>query len=81
MPGAMNEYPAYATKQVPSDLVVFGVFNNNFVKARWGGLDVVTDPYTGAASETIKTYVNQWIDTGVRYPQAFEVSVDAPTAP
>lgn len=80
MPGTMNEYPAYATKQIPSDKVVFGVFNNNFVKARWGGLDVVTDPYTGAASETIKTYVNQWIDTGLRYPQAFEVSVDAPTA-
>jgi HK97 family phage major capsid protein len=81
MPGSMNEYPAYATKQIPSNLVVFGVFNSNFVKARWGGLDVVTDPYTGAASETIKTYVNQWIDTGLRYPQAFEVSVDAPTAP
>jgi HK97 family phage major capsid protein len=81
MPGTMNEYPAYSTKQIPSNLVTFGVFNNNFVKARWGGLDVVTDPYTGAASEMIKTYVNQWIDTGIRYPQAFEISTDAPTAP
>lgn len=78
-PGIMNEYPAYATKNSPA-LVIFGVFNNNVTKARWGGFDVVLDPYTGALSETIKFIVNQWIDVGIRYPQAFEVSTDAPTA-
>jgi HK97 family phage major capsid protein/HK97 family phage prohead protease len=80
-PGIINEYPAYATKNAPtSNVVIFGVFNNNVTKARWGGFDVVLDPYTGAGSETIKFFVNQWIDVGIRYPQAFEVSVDAPTA-
>jgi HK97 family phage major capsid protein len=82
MGGIMGESPAYATKNAPSsNVVIFGVFNNNVTKARWAGFDLVVDPYTGAGSETIKTYVNQWIDVAIRYPQAFEVSTDAPAAP
>lgn len=81
-PGIVNEYPAYATKNAPTDnKVIFGVFNNNVTKARWGGFDVVVDPFTGAASELIFSTFNQWLDVGIRYPQAFEVSTDAPTAP
>ncbi len=76
--GVVNEYPAYATKQMGNN-VLFGIFNNNVVKARWGGFDLMVEPYTGAATETIKSYINEWIDVGIRYPQAFEYSVDAPT--
>ncbi len=78
--GVVNEYGAYSTKQVGNN-VLFGIFNNNVTKARWGGFDLMVEPYTGAATETIKSYLNEWLDVGVRYPQAFEYSTDAPTSP
>lgn len=80
MPGIVNEYPAYATKQVSTNVVAQGVFRE-ILKARWAGFDVVVDPYSGKKSETIELTVHQWMDIGVRHPQAFEVSVDAPTSP
>lgn len=80
MPGVVNEYPGYATKNVTTNQVVQGVFNDLF-KARWAAFDVVVDPYTQAASESIRVVTNQWLDIGLRYPQAFNVSTDAPTSP
>lgn len=80
MAGIVNEYPAYATKNVTTNVVIQGVFQN-VMKARWAGLDAVIDPYTGAASETIYVTLNQWLDIGLRYPQAFNCSTDAPTSP
>lgn len=81
-PGVINEYPSYATKNAPStNQPIFGQFANNVCKARWGGFDVVVDPFTGAASETIYSTFNQWLDVGIRYPQGFEIPTDAPTAP
>ncbi len=80
MPGIINEYPAYATKNVTTNVMIQGVFKN-VIKARWAGFDVVVDPYTGALSETINIIVNQWLDIGLRYPQSFNATVDAPTAP
>lgn len=76
--GIVNGYGAYATKQL-GNTVLFGIYNNNVVKARWGGFDLMVEPYTGAATETIKSYLNEWMDVGVRYPQAFSKSTDAPT--
>lgn len=78
--GVVNDYGAYASKQL-GNRVLFGIYNNNVCKARWGGLDLMVEPYTGAATETIKSYVNEWCDIGVRYPQAFSYSTDAPTSP
>lgn len=80
MPGIVNEYPAYATKQVSTNVMVQGVFQN-VIKGRWAGFDVVVDPFTSAASETIRVIVNQWLDIGLRYPQSFNITTDAPTAP
>jgi HK97 family phage major capsid protein len=80
MAGIINEYPAYATKNVTSNVVIQGVFSNVF-KGRWAALDAVVDPYTSAATETINVYLNQWLDIGLRYPTSFNVSTDAPTAP
>ncbi len=79
MPGRVNEYPAYATKNMTNQ-VLLGVFQNIF-KARWAAFDVVVDPYTGKKTETIEITVNQWLDIGLRYPQSFNASTDAPTAP
>lgn len=73
-------YGAYASKQLGTR-VLFGVYNNNVTKFRWGGFDLMVEPYTGAATETIKSYVNEWLDIGVRYPQAFSLSTDSPTSP
>ncbi len=78
--GVVMDYGAYATKQL-STRVLFGIYNNNVIKFRWGGIDLMVEPYTGAATETVKSYLNQWMDVGVRYPQAFSYSTDAPTAP
>lgn len=78
--GIVLDYGAYATKQL-STRVLFGIFNNNVTKFRWGGMDLMVEPYTGAATETIKSYLNEWLDIGVRYPQAFSYSTDAPTSP
>ncbi len=78
--GVVNGYGAYSTKQLGTR-VLFGIYNNNVIKFRWGGIDLMVEPYTGAATETIKSYVNEWMDVGVRYPQAFSYSVDSPTAP
>jgi len=80
--GVVNGYPAYATKNAPtSNVVIFGVWNNNFTQVRWAGIDVVVNPYTGDASEIIYVTMTQWMDFGIRYPQAFSVSTDAPTSP
>lgn len=80
MPGVVNDYPAYATKQMSTNAVLQGKFSE-IVKARWAGFDVVVDPYTGKKSETIEITVHQWMDVGIRHPQAFELSTDAPTSP
>lgn len=79
-PGVVNDYPAYATKNVTTNVVCQGVFQNVF-KGRWAGFDVVVDPYSGKKSELIEITTNQWLDIGLRYPQSFCVSTDAPTAP
>ncbi len=78
--GIVNGYGAYATKQL-GIRVLFGIYNNNVCKFRWGGMDLMVEPYTGAATETIKSYLNEWLDIGLRYPQAFSYSTDAPTSP
>ncbi len=78
--GVVNGYPAYATKNAPTtNVVIFGVWQNNFTQVRWAGMDVVVNPFTGDASELIYVTMTQWMDFGIRYPQAFSVSTDAPT--
>lgn len=80
MGGKVLGYGAYSTKQLTTR-VLFGIYNNNVTKFRWGGFDLMVEPYTGAATETIKSYLNEWLDIGLRYPQAFSYSTDAPTSP
>jgi HK97 family phage major capsid protein len=78
--GVVNGYGAYATKNA-TNRVLYSVWNNNFTRARWAGIDVVVNPYTGDASELIYVTMTQWLDQGLRYPQAASYSTDAPTSP
>lgn len=78
--GRVLDYGAYSTKNMTAR-VLFGIYNNNVTKFRWGGFDLMVEPYTGAANEIVKSYLNEWIDVGLRYPQAFSYSTDAPTSP
>ena len=76
MEGEMNGWPAYATNQVPNNLLIAGAFNQ-LIQALWGGLDVVVDQYTKAANAEIVITINTWGDYAIRHPQAFVVSADA----
>lgn len=83
----MNGYRLVTSTQVPSNLVkgasgavchaiIYGNFSDMLV-ARWGGYDVVIDPYTGASTTVIKVYVNSWWDMNVRHAESFAAMQDA----
>ena len=72
----VNGYPAAATKQVPSDKVIFGNFNDLII-AEWAGLDVVVDPYSLKKSGQVEITTTLWTDIGVRHAGSFAVSTDS----
>jgi len=74
--GLCNGYPIYATKNVPNNQVIFGVWSELIV-ADWAGIDIVVDPYSLKKQEQIEVTWHQWLDVGVRHPVAFEYSTDA----
>lgn len=76
MAGEMNAYPAYATKNVPGDKTIFGVWSELII-ADWAGIDIVVDPYSLKKQEQVEVTMNQWLDCGIRHPVAFEVSTDS----
>lgn len=76
MPGSINGYTAYATKNVPGNKVIFGVWSELIV-ANWAGVDIVVDPYSLKKQEQVEVTMHQWVDCGIRHPVAFEVSTDS----
>ncbi len=74
--GEVNGYRAGATKQVPSDKVVFGNWNDLII-AEWAGIDVVVDPYSLKKAGQVEITLTLWADLGVRHPGSFCVSTDA----
>ena len=72
----VNGYPARATKQVPSDKVIFGDFSA-LVIGDWGGLDVIVDVYSKKKTAQIEVSINQWTDLGLRTPLSFCTSDDS----
>jgi len=74
--GEVNGYPAYATKQVPSDKVVFGNWADLII-ADWAGVDVVVDPYSLKKNGQIEVTINMWTDIGVRHAVSFCASTDS----
>ncbi len=74
--GVVNGYRAEATKQVPSDKVIFGNWND-LILADWAGVDVVVDPYSLKKSGQIEITITIHSDSGVRHAASFSVSSDA----
>lgn len=76
VPGVVNGYAAYASKQISSDYVAFGNWSDA-VLCVWGGLDVVVDPVTLAETATVKIVMNTFCDVAVRHAESFVWSTDS----
>ena len=73
--GEVNGYGFQRTNQVGANTMIFGDFSQ-IITALWGGLDIMIDPYTKAASAGTVIRAFQSLDVGVRYPQAFSASTN-----
>src|SRR5271165_2684173 len=87
--GFVNGYRAFATNQLSSFTInagtgagaatngcIFGNFNDLLI-GNWAGIDVVTDPYTAAATGEIVVTIHLMADIGVRRAISFCVSTDS----
>jgi HK97 family phage major capsid protein len=78
--GIINEYPAYSTNLVPSNLtkgtgsnlsaLIFANWKEAML-AFWSGMDVLVDPYTGGPAGTIRIVVLQDCDFEYRHAASF----------
>jgi HK97 family phage major capsid protein len=86
----LNGYGCGVTNQVPSNLtkgsssevcsaIIFGNWND-LVVCQWGGLDILTDPFTQATKGLIRVVGNTYADVGVRHAESFAAMKDALTA-
>lgn len=80
-------YKAFATNQVPTNLVkgtsgavcdaiILGDFSSGII-ANWAGIDLVIDPYTRKKEAIVEVTINSWWDIARRYPKMFAVIKDA----
>jgi HK97 family phage major capsid protein len=70
-------YRFASTNNMPNNQVLFGNFDD-LVVAFWGnGLDLISDPFTSAASDEINLTAILYADVAARHPQSFCVSTDA----
>lgn len=87
--GRMNDQRAVVSNQVPSNLtkgtssgvcsaIIYGNWSDLLI-GLWGGLDIMTDPYTGATSGTKRVVALQDVDVSVRYAASFASMQDALT--
>ena len=74
--GTVNGYKAYATKQVPSDKVIFGNWND-LILADWAGIDITVDPYSLSTSGQVRIVIMLLTDTAIRHAASFTVSSDS----
>lgn len=73
--GEVNGYKFYRTNQVGPNTMLFGDFSQ-IITGLWGGLDIMIDPYTKAASGGTVIRAFQSLDIGLRYPQAFSATTN-----
>jgi len=66
----INGYNAAVSNQVTANDAFFGNWADLLI-ALWGGLDILVDPYTGAAAGTVRIVALQSCDIGVRHPESF----------
>lgn len=88
--GRVNGYRAAASGNVPANLtkgtsssicsaIIFGNWAD-LVIGRWGGLDLLTDPYAMATSGGVRVIALLDCDFGIRHAASFAVIKDALTA-
>jgi Phage capsid family/Caudovirus prohead serine protease len=74
--GRVNGFKALATNQITNDKVIFGRWRD-LISAMFGGIDLVTDPYTLASTFQIRVIINLMCDIDFRYGPAFCYSTDS----
>ena len=85
----LNNYPAYASNQVPSNLtkgtsvgvassIIFGNWADLII-GMWGGLDLLVNPYSKDTTGDIRVTAFQDCDIAARHPESFAVMDDALT--
>ena len=88
--GNLNGYPIEWTNLVPSNLtkgsaenvcsaMIFGNFDDLYV-GHWGGVDIVVDQFTLAATGDVRIVLNSWDDCVVVNPKSFAAIKDITTA-
>lgn len=88
--GQVNGYEFAMTNQVPSDLdkgtstgvcsaIIFANWADLFI-GMWGGLDLMTDPYSNSTTGVIRVTAFQDMDVQVRHAESFAAMQDALTA-
>ena len=85
--GEMNGYRAFRSTLSPGALtkgsstlacyyIYFGNWSDMTV-AQWGGIDMVVDPYTQAATGNFRVVIQSWWDVALMHPASFSVIIDA----
>ena len=72
----VNGYSAYGHPNAGAEHVFFGDFSRQVV-GQWGGLEIIVDPYTQAATGQIVLTIIGLFDTGCANPNAFCWTDDA----
>ena len=83
--GEVNGYKALASNIVPSDITkgtgtnlsasLFGNFNDLLI-CQWGGLDIISDPYSLKTEGAIEIAMNAYHDVFLRRPESFAAIKD-----
>lgn len=63
-------YGNVVSTQFNADDAIMGDFSD-FVVCEWGGVDLIVDPYTGAAQDAVKVTANTYLDGTVRRAGSF----------
>lgn len=90
MNNEVNGYSALSTNSVPSTLVkgssgavcsaiILGNWEDLYI-GQWGGLDIISDPYTKARDGQIQITVNSFWDVALPRPESFAAIKDALTS-
>ena len=79
-------YRVVSNTGVPSDLtkgsgtalhaLIFNGDPGSQYIGQWGGLSIIVDPFTGAATAQTKVYVHTWVDSKLIRPKAFAAIKD-----
>jgi len=66
----LNGYPCAVSTQITSTHLLFGNWADALV-GRWGGIDILVDPFTQSTTGTIRVVIFQSCDVAVRHGQSF----------